>query len=321
MFTLGTEDLNMQISELARRTGASTKAVRYYEHLGLIDPSRLRNGYRDYSEEDVQIVSEVRALAAIGIPPSKAGPFVDCLRHGHTHSDECPESLAAYRDSIAVLDETIASLTQRRQVLTARLNAAACREFDKEHELVTDYTTLPVGLPVPENDGAADHLVGQRVPDLALPASDGSSVQLGNLPSGRTILYLYPLTGRPGIDLPEGWDAIPGARGCSTEACDFRDHFAELKDAGAEQVWGLSSQDIDYQAEVVRRLGLPFQMLSDERFALAEALGLPTFAAAGHPRLYTRLTMVIRAGRIEHVFYPIFPPNTHAQQVLDWLRT
>lgn len=137
---------------------------------------------------------------------------------------------------------------------------------------------------------------------------------------GRTILYLYPLTGRPGTDLPEGWDAIPGARGCSTEACDFRDHFTELKDAGIEEVWGLSSQDVDYQAEVVRRLRLPFHMLSDETFALAEALGLPTFAAAGHPRLYTRLTMVIRDGRIEHVFYPIFPPNTHAQQVLDWLR-
>lgn len=310
----------MQISELARRTGASTKAVRYYEDLGLLAPSRLPNGYRDYSEEDVQIVSEVRALAAVGIAPSKAGPFIDCLRHGHEHSDECPESLVAYRDSIAVLDETIASLTRRRHDLAARLNAAACREFDKEYEQVTDYTTLPAGLPVPENDGAADHLVGLRVPDVTLKSSGGGPVQIGSLPMGRTILYLYPLTGRPGTDLPEGWDAIPGARGCSTEACDFRDHFTELKDAGIEEVWGLSSQDVDYQAEVVRRLRLPFHMLSDETFALAEALGLPTFAAAGHPRLYTRLTMVIRDGRIEHVFYPIFPPNTHAQQVLDWLR-
>ncbi len=310
----------MQISELARLTGASTKAVRYYEDLGLLEPLRLPNGYRDYTEEDVQIVSEVRALAAVGIAPSKAGPFIDCLRHGHEHSDECPESLAAYRDSIAVLDETIAALTQRRQILTARLNAAACREFDKEYEQVTDYPTLPAGLPVPENDGAADHLVGLRVPDITLKSSGGGPVQLGSLPMGRTILYLYPLTGRPGTDLPEGWDAIPGARGCSTEACDFRDHFAELKAAGAEEVWGLSSQDVDYQAEVVRRLRLPFHMLSDETFALADALRLPTFAADGHPRLYTRLTMVIRDGRIEHVFYPIFPPNTHAQQVLDWLR-
>ena len=311
----------MQISELTRRTGASTKAVRYYEQLGLLDPSRLGNGYRDYSEEDVQVVSEVRALAAVGIAPSKAGPFIDCLRLGHEHSDECPESLAAYRDSIAVLDETIASLTQRRQDLAARLDAAACRAFDTKDDPLTDFTTLPTGLPVPENDGAADHLVGLAMPDITLTASDGGEVQLSDLPAGRTILYLYPLTGRPGADLPEGWDAIPGARGCSTEACDFRDHFAELKAAGANHVWGLSSQDVDYQAEVVRRLRLPFHMLSDETFALAEELGLPTFAAAGHPRLYTRLTMVIRDGRIEHVFYPIFPPNTHAQQVLDWLRS
>lgn len=310
----------MQISELARRTGASTKAVRYYEDLGLLAPSRLPNGYRDYSEEDVQIVSEVRALAAVGIAPSKAGPFIDCLRHGYEHSDECPESLVAYRDSIAVLDETIASLTRRRHDLAARLDAAACRAFDKKDEPLTDFTTLPAGLPVPENDGAADHLVGLEVPDITLRSSGGGEVQLRQLPAGRTIVYLYPLTGRPGADLPAGWDAIPGARGCSTEACDFRDHFAELKAAGASQVWGMSSQDVDYQAEVVRRLRLPFHMLSDETFVLADALRLPTFAADGHPRLYTRLTMVICDGRIEHVFYPIFPPNAHAQQVLDWLR-
>jgi DNA-binding transcriptional MerR regulator len=219
MFTLWAEDMTMQISELARRTGASTKAVRYYEDLGLLEPSRLSNGYRDYTDEDVQIVSEVRALAAVGIAPSKARPFIDCLRHGHEHSDECPESLAAYRDSIAVLDQTIASLTQRRQDLAARLDAAACRAFDTKGDALTDFTTLPAGLPVPENDGAADHLVGLQVPDITLPSSGGGEVPLRHLPAGRTILYLYPLTGRPGADLPEGWDAIPGARGCSTEAC------------------------------------------------------------------------------------------------------
>lgn len=149
--------------------------------------------------------------------------------------------------------------------------------------------------------------------------SDESLVRLRDLPAGRTVLYLYPLTGRPGIDIPEGWDAIPGARGCTTEACDFRDHFEELRAAGAQQVWGLSSQDSGYQAEVVQRLDLPFQMLSDEDFALGDAVNLPTFAAAGHPRLYTRLTLVLRDGMIEHAFYPIFPPNTHAQRVLDWL--
>lgn len=185
---------------------------------------------------------------------------------------------------------------------------------------MTDYPTLPAGLPVPEDDGAADHLPGTPMPGLTLPTSDGGSVALGDPGSGRTVVYLYPLTGRPGVDLPEGWDAIPGARGCSTEACDFRDHFAELRGAGADRVFGMSSQDPIYQAEVVDRLRLPFVMISDESFALGDALGLPTFAAPGHDRLYARLTLVVRSGAIEHVFYPVFPPNEHAQQVLAWLR-
>jgi len=164
------------------------------------------------------------------------------------------------------------------------------------------------------------HLPGTRMPALILPATDGGAVDLASPGTGRTVVYLYPLTGRPGTDLPAGWDDIPGARGCSTEACDFRDHFADLQAAGASRVWGLSSQTIDYQREVVDRLRLPFAMISDPDLGLADALGLPTFAAPGHERLYTRLTLIIQAGAIEHVFYPIFPPNTHAQQVLDWLK-
>jgi peroxiredoxin len=185
---------------------------------------------------------------------------------------------------------------------------------------MTDFRALPDNLPVPQDDGAADHLPGLPMPSLRLPASDGRGVDLAAPGSGRTILYVYPLTGRPGVDLPAGWDAIPGARGCSPEACGFRDHFADLQAAGAARVWGLSSQDPDYQAEAVERLHLPFAMLSDPQLALADALGLPTFAAPGHDRLYARLTLVIRDGAIEHVFYPIFPPDAHAQQVLDWLR-
>lgn len=186
--------------------------------------------------------------------------------------------------------------------------------------MTSDYTQLPADLPVPEDDHAADHLVGSRMPSVTLTATDGTLVALDELAAGRTVLYLYPMTGQPGAELPEGWDLIPGARGCSTEACDFRDHFAELATAGAASVFGLSSQDSDYQREVVERLHLPFPMLSDEGFALGNALGLPTFAAPGHERLYARLTLIIRDGIIEHVFYPIFPPNTHAQQVLAWLR-
>ena len=185
---------------------------------------------------------------------------------------------------------------------------------------MTDFSTLPDNLPAPDDDGAAGHLPGMPMPKLSLRTSDGQTIDLAAPGPGRTIIYLSPLTGRPGVDLPEGWDAIPGARGCSTEACDFRDHFAGLRATGASQVWGMSSQDPEYQDEVVERLHLPFAMISDPQLALADALGLPTFSAPGHARLYSRLTLVVRKGRIEHVFYPIFPPNRHAQQVLDWLR-
>ena len=213
----------------------------------------------------------------------------------------------------------IASLTARRTLLVRRPAESADRTFRLETPAVTDYTSLPVDLPVPTDDGAADHLPGTAMPALSLPASDGTIVDLADLGPGRTIIYLYPLTGRPGVDLPQGWDAIPGARGCSTEACDFRDHFADLLRAGASQVYGLSSQNPDYQAEVVDRLHLPFVMLSDPELALADALNLPTFSAPGHDRLYSRLTIVVLNGQIDHTFYPVFPPNTHAQQVLEWL--
>ena len=174
---------------------------------------------------------------------------------------------------------------------------------------MTDYTTLPDNLPVPEDDGAADHLLGRDMPVLRLSTSDGCDIDLSALGPGRTVIYLYPLTGRPGVDLPDGWDAIPGARG-----------FTELQQAGAVGVYGLSSQSADYQREVVKRLHLPFVMISDPGLALADRLGLPTFSAPGHDRLYARLTLVVTDGRIEHVFYPIFPPNTHSEQVLAWLR-
>ena len=185
---------------------------------------------------------------------------------------------------------------------------------------MTTYESLPSDLPVPEDDGAADHLPGTALPTLTLGASDGTSVALGALGEGRTVLYLYPLSGRPGVDLPDGWDAIPGARGCTPEACGFRDHFQELQAAGAQRVYGLSSQDTDYQAELAERLSLPFAILSDPDLRLGELLRLPTFQADGQ-RLYTRLTMIVSDGRIEHVFYPIFPPDQHADEVLGWLRT
>ena len=308
----------MLIGELAALSGVTTKALRYYERLGLLTPHRLPNGYRDYDEGHVRVVIEVRELAATGITARQAAPFVECLGLGHQHGDDCVSSLAAYRDGIAEIDRIISTLRARRSQLVERLDESASRTFTKERP-VTEYNTLPEGLPVPADDGAADHLPGLRLPTMTLTASDGSHVDLGALQPGRTVIYLYPLTGRPGADLPEGWDSIPGARGCTTEACDFRDHHGELRDAGVKAVYGLSSQESEYQAEVVDRLRLPFTMLSDERFQLAEALKLPTFRAPGQDRLYSRLTLIVRDGRIEHVFYPIFPPNAHAQQVLAWL--
>lgn len=308
----------MQISELAHRANTTVKAVRYYERLGLITPERLPNGYRDYDEAHLRAVREIRDLTGIGIPARSTAPFVECLDLGHQHGDDCVSSLASYRDSIREVDRLIELLHDRRARLFSRLNDSAERGFIQE-DTMSDYTSIPDDLPVPTDDGAAAHLLGMRMPPITLTASDGRGVDLTDLGAGRTILYLYPLTGRPGVDLPEGWDAIPGARGCTTEACDFRDHHDDLQAAGAARVWGLSSQSIDYQAEVVDRLRLPFAMLSDAGFRLADALLLPTFAAPGHPRLYSRLTLVIRDGVIEHAFYPIFPPNEHAQQVLEWL--
>jgi peroxiredoxin len=178
--------------------------------------------------------------------------------------------------------------------------------------------SLPTDLPAPQDDGAADHLPGTPIPHIVLPSTAGSDVALDQLATGRTVLYIYPMTGQPGVDLPDGWNEIPGARGCTPEACGFRDHYAELRAAGAAGVYGLSSQSTAYQAELAERLGLPFEVLSDTGHELAQALELPTFTAGGQ-RLYKRLTLILAGGRIEHAFYPIFPPDEHAAQVLYWL--
>ncbi|HEX5195056.1 MAG TPA: peroxiredoxin [Solirubrobacteraceae bacterium] len=183
---------------------------------------------------------------------------------------------------------------------------------------MSDYSTLPDELPEPVDDGAADHLAGMAMPALSLPATDGSRIALDEPRAGRTVLYVYPMTGVPGVPLPEGWNELPGARGCTPESCGFRDHHAELAQAGAPNVFGLSSQSTSYQAEMVQRLALPFPALSDESLQLADVLKLPTFEIAGM-RLYRRLTMIVAGARIEHVFYPVFPPDRHAAEVLEWL--
>lgn len=177
---------------------------------------------------------------------------------------------------------------------------------------------LPPGLPVPQDDGACAHLTGLALPRLALPSTAGRSVDLSRL-GARTVVYCYPRTGRPDQEVPQGWNEIPGARGCTPQSCAFRDHFEELKRAGAAQVFGLSTQDTAYQREATARLHLPFELLSDEKLAFARALKLPTFEVAGMT-LIKRLTLIVRDGVIEHVFYPVFPPDQNAGQVLSWLR-
>ena len=174
-------------------------------------------------------------------------------------------------------------------------------------------------IPAPHDDGAARHLQGLRLPDIALPATDGRSVSLARC-QGRTVVYAFPRMGKPGqIALIDGWDEIPGARGCTPQSCAFRDHFKELGAAGATQVFGLSTQDTAYQAEAVARLNLPFAILSDERGELANALRLPTMQVAGLT-LLKRLALVSDDGRISKVFYPVFPPDRNAGDVLAWLK-
>jgi peroxiredoxin len=180
-----------------------------------------------------------------------------------------------------------------------------------------DIHTLPDDLPVPEDDAAADHLLDAVVPSVELPATSGEPIDVGRL-SGRTVLFAYPRTGRPDQELPPGWNAIPGARGCTPEACGFRDAHSQFADLGA-RVLALSTQSADYQREMAERLHLPFPVLSDEDLRFTTALGLPTFETSGWT-LLRRLTLVIDDGRVTHVFYPVFPPDAHAAEVLSWLR-
>ena len=174
-------------------------------------------------------------------------------------------------------------------------------------------------IPAPVDDGAAAHLKGATMPSVQLKATDGAMVDLSAL-KGRVVVFAYPRTGEPGkAALVDDWDMIPGARGCTPQTCSFRDLFAELKAAGANHVFGLSTQDNVYQTEMASRLHLPFPVLSDEKLALSRALKLPTMEVAGLT-LIKRLALIVDDGRIAHVFYPVFPPDRNAADVLAWLR-
>lgn len=176
-----------------------------------------------------------------------------------------------------------------------------------------DWSTIPA----PVDDGAARHLEGARVASILLPATDGRTVDLSVLP-GTVVVYAYPRTGRPGIENPDGWDFIPGARGCTPQSWAFRDTFTKLKSLGVSHLFGLSAQDTAYQREAAERLRLPFPILSDEKLRFAAAMRLPTFETSGMT-LLKRLTLVIHDGIVQHVFYPVFPPDQNASQVAAWL--
>jgi peroxiredoxin len=184
----------------------------------------------------------------------------------------------------------------------------------------SEFRDLPSDLPVPLDDGAADHLTGMALPALVLPSTRGGTLDLAaSLRSARTlVLYVYPRTGVPGEPLPDGWDAIPGARGCTPQSCAFRDHAAELAALGAIVV-GLSAQSPAEQQEFATREHIPFALLSDPQLQLAQALDLPTFEAGGM-QLYKRITLIAEAGTIAKVFYPVFPPDRNAADVVAWLR-
>jgi peroxiredoxin len=188
-------------------------------------------------------------------------------------------------------------------------------EMNQKNLLEVDWSLIPAPL----DDGGTAHLKGMKVPAVSLHATDDTVVDLSQL-KGRTVVFAYPRTGEPGkVSLVDDWDMIPGARGCTPQTCSFRDLFAELKAAGARQVFGLSTQSNEYQAEMAARLHLPFPVLSDEKLKLTEALQLPTMEVAGLT-LIKRLALIVDDGRITHVFYPVFPPDRNAGDVLGWLK-
>ena len=176
---------------------------------------------------------------------------------------------------------------------------------------------LPQDLPTPIDDGACDRLMGKYLPSIALASTQGGSVDLSAI-SGRVVIYGYPMTGEPGIPLPDGWDEIPGARGCTPQSCAFRDHYQELNDLGA-QVFGLSTQSTEYQQSAKLRLHLPFELLSDRDLSFAQAIGLPVFEIE-NKRLIKRVTLIVADSQIIKVFYPVFPPDRNANDVISWLQ-
>jgi peroxiredoxin len=207
----------------------------------------------------------------------------------------------------------------RRGLLGLPLALAMKHPIAQAAQQAAGLTELPANLPRPSDDGGARHLRGMALPDLELPSTANRPVNLSKISAPRIVVYAYPMTGQPGKALPAGWDDIPGARGCTPETCGFRDHHKDLAKVHAD-VFGVSTQSTAYQQEMVKRLEVPFEVLSDEHFAFTRAMKLPTFTVEGMT-LMKRLTLIVRNNRIEHVFYPVFPPDKHAEEVIAWLKS
>ncbi|WP_246656236.1 MerR family transcriptional regulator [Dactylosporangium vinaceum] len=282
----------MRAGELARRSGTTIRALRYYESVGLVVPRRLANGYREYDPIAERLVVQIRELTALGLSVEETRPFVESIAAGADESDVRAAALETYRSAIAGLQTRIGQLTAQRDALEARLALAST---------VVDFGDL----------------VGRELPDEQVFATNGDAVNYRHLGPGRTILFIYPLTGRHGVDLRDGLLEIPGAR-APEQVRWFRDHHGELLTAGAARVFGLSAQSAGYQQELAHQLCLQYPLIPDPRLTLAAALGLPTHTAAGRT-FYRRLTLVVTGGVVEHVFHPIPAPPTHANEVLRWL--
>jgi DNA-binding transcriptional MerR regulator/peroxiredoxin len=286
----------MRVGELARRTGTTVRALRYYEAAGLVVPRRLSNGYREYEPIAERQVAQIRELMALGLTVEETRPFVESIAAG---TDVCAAALATFRSTVTGLQQRIGHLTAQRDALDARIDEAAAQVVRSAPPVAADPAAL----------------IGSRLPSLSFYATNGRPVDLGALGPGRTVVFVYPLTGRPGVDLPRGLLEVCGARG-STDATWLRDHHAEILSAGAARVYGLSAQSTGYQRELVHRLRLPYPLIPDPQLTLAAATGLPTLAGGA---LYDRLTLVVTDDVVEHVFHPIPDPASHSLQVMRWL--
>ncbi|GAA2605100.1 redoxin family protein [Dactylosporangium fulvum] len=293
----------MRVGELARRTGTTVRALRYYESAGLVVPRRLSNGYREYDPIAERQVAQIRELMALGLTVEETRPFVESIADGS--DDVCAAALATFRSTVVSLQQRIGELTAQRDALDARIDAAA-------RQVTTSGPTARTQPATPAT------LVGKPLPPLSFYATDGRPVDLRALGPGRSVIFVYPLTGRPGVDLPRSLLEVHGARGTTDHAVWLRDHHAEILAAGAARVYGLSAQSTGYQRELVHRLHLPYPLIPDPRLSLAAAAELPTLTA-GDLTLYERLTLVIADDLVEHVFHPIPDPTSHALEVMRWL--